>query len=190
MTLASNIHVVVTLADGSNEYDTSKVYLDDMDEESLDYNNNSTNTNTNMKGVRMFREIINKLKLYQKHQKRQSLETHNREDYTWNTSPSNERYSSSSSSSSNSSTCSSGSTTCSSNSTTYENSKSNSTTSSQHRLDNITGYFKFININGSSTTRAPSTCKEQTSQKKLLRSPTAYMYIKGMSGLHSRVPKY
>ncbi|KAI5697849.1 hypothetical protein M8J75_016301 [Diaphorina citri] len=174
MTPTSNIHVVVTLADGSNEYDHSKVYLDDMDEETIDYNNN------NMKGVRMFRELINKLKIYQKHQKheRQSSERHNREDYTWNTSPANERYSSSSSSSSNSSTCSN----------TYENSKSSSNSSSQHRLDNITGYFKFINTSSSPST--PTTCKQQTNQKKLLRSPTSYMYIKGMSGLHSRVPKY
>ncbi|KAL1451883.1 hypothetical protein WDU94_006218 [Cyamophila willieti] len=178
MTPASNIHVVVTLADGDNEYDTSKVYLDDMDADSIDYNNN------NLKGIRMFREIINKLRVYQKHQKRHTGETHNREDYTWNTSPANERYSSSSSSSSNSSPCSSGS-------SNFENSKSNSTSSLQHRLDNITGYFKFININGNSDTRrTPSSCKEQTNQKKLLRSPTAYMYIKGMSGLHSRVPKY
>uniref|UniRef100_A0A8D8LW74 DUF4797 domain-containing protein n=1 Tax=Cacopsylla melanoneura TaxID=428564 RepID=A0A8D8LW74_9HEMI len=189
MTPATNIHVVVTLADGDNEYDTSKVYLDDMDEDSIDYNNN------NLKGIRMFREIINKLRVYQKHQKRQTGDTHNKEDYTWNTSPANERYSSSSSSSSNSSPCSSGSSAFesskSSGSSTFESSKSNSTNSLQTRLDNITGYFKFININGSSDTRrAPTTCKQQTIQKKLLRSPTAYMYIKGMSGLHSRVPKY
>lgn len=163
MSPSSNIHVVVTLADGSNEFDHSKVYLEDMDEKN-DFNNN------NLKGINMFREIINKLKMYQKHQKHEKryLDTHNREDYTWNTSPANERYSSSSSSSSSNSSA---------------NSKSSSTSSSQNRLDNITSYLKLINI---TSTSSPSPCK----QKKLLRTPTSYMYIKGMSGLHSRVPKY